>query len=101
MSEIALSEQLAEMVVKVEMDQSYENDDESGFASNATENSASSGSAWQFFEGEISDPDKFNPPVLQSSNLFDKKCRMVCSVSAIERDTDLTTSKCTKSVMQK
>ena len=95
MNEVALLEQLGEVVVKVEMDQSYENDDESGFVSSANENSTSNGSAWQFHEGEISDPDKFDPPVLQSSNLFDKKCRMVCSVSAIERDTDLTSSKCT------
>ena len=86
---IAPMEQPIEMAVKVEMDRSYENDNESGFVSSANE---SNGSSWVFYEGEIADPDQFDPP-LQSSNLFDKKCKMVCSVSAIERDSDLTSSK--------
>ena len=91
----ALTERTEDVVIKVEMDRSYENEDESGFVSSANEVSTSTSSAWQFYEGEIADPNQFDPPVLQSSNLFDKKCRMVCSVSAIERDTDLTSSKCT------
>ena len=89
---VAHTEPTNEMVVKVEMDRSYENDAESGFFSSANENSASNGSSWEIFEGEVADPNHFDPPVLQSSNLYEKKCRMVCSVSAIERDPDITSS---------
>ena len=90
---VAIAEIPSATAVKVEMDRSYENDAESGFYSSANESSNSKDSSWVIFEGEIADPNQFDPPVLQSSNLFEKKCNMVCSVSAIERDSDLTSSK--------
>ena len=46
-----------DLMVKIEMDQSYrKSEDESGVYSN----NSSHDSSWEFLEGEIADPDVFN-----------------------------------------
>lgn len=82
------------VLVKIEMDQSYRrSEDESGvFSNNSSANSHDS--SWEFLEDEIADPDVFDPPILQSSNLMGN--RMSYNISSIEGD--LATSRVGKSV---
>ena len=69
--------------VKMEMDLSYNKSDESGIYSN---NSATSShdSSWEFLADEIADPEVFDPPILQSSNLEGN--RISYNISTIEGD---------------
>ena len=75
---------------KIEMDQSYQERNqskESGVFSNESgisgEN-ATADSSWDFWENEIADPKSFNPPFLQSTNLMENKEVVTCSFSSID-----------------
>ena len=71
-----------DLMVKIEMDQSYrKSEDESGvYSNNSSANSHDS--SWEFLEDEIAEPDVFNPPILQSSNIVEK--RACYNLSSIE-----------------
>ena len=71
-------------IAKIEMDQSYENGGESGVFSQGSTSANETTESWEFFEDEISDPEKFDPPILNSTNLEGNKCRIMCSISSIE-----------------
>ena len=67
---------------KIEMDQSYEKSaDESGVYSNDSKNSGNS--SWVFWANEIADPETFDPPILQSSNLLGNENAISCNWSSI------------------
>ena len=74
-----------QMVTKIEMDRSFQQGNNSGESGVFSNNSATSiDSSWEHFEDEIVDPEVFDPPILQSSNLCTK--RVEYSLSTIEGD---------------
>ena len=86
----AIATETNEMRGKIEMDQSYQErnlSNESGVFSNESGNSkenTADNSSWEFWENEIADPIAFDPPVLQSTNLFENKNMVPCSFSSID-----------------
>ena len=81
---IAKSSDLPKPIVKQEMDQSVKANDESGVFSNHSMGNSTGEwekGEWICFENEISDPSKFNPPILYSA-----KPRKIpaCNISSIE-----------------
>lgn len=79
-------ENQGQIVTKIEMDRSFHqgnNSGESGVFSNNS-SATSINSSWEHFEDEIVDPEVFDPPILQSSNLCSK--RVEYSLSTIEGD---------------
>ena len=79
-----LARQPTDLLVKIEMDRSYrKSENESGvFSNNSSANSHDS--SWEFLEDEIADPEVFDPPILQSSNLSGN--RLCYNISSIEGD---------------
>ena len=68
---------------KIEMDGSYKKvANESGIFSNDSNNSTGS-SAWDFWKDEIADPEIFDPPILQSTNLMENDKAISCNWSSI------------------
>ena len=80
----SVARQPNELLAKIEMDRSYrKSENESGvFSNNSSANSHDS--SWEFLEDEIADPDVFDPPILQSSNL--NGIRLSYNISSIEGD---------------
>ena len=77
-------------LVKIEMDNSYaidmEKTEESGVFSNESgdiNGSDSRDSSWNFWKNEIVDPDTFDPPILQSTNLRDVDGHVTCELSTV------------------
>ena len=77
---------------KIEMDNSYQVDasktEESGVFSNESGDiivieSDSRNSSWNFWKNEIVDPDTFDPPILQSTNLEEVEQRVSCELSSV------------------
>ena len=75
---------------KIEMDGSYQGgmnkSNESGVFSNESNNSEgmdSRNSSWIFWKNEIMDPDTFDPPCLQSTNLESNEQRITCDLSSL------------------
>ena len=86
----ALITETSVIMGKIEMDQSYQErnlSNESGVFSNESGNSkenTADNSSWEFWENEIADPTAFDPPILQSTNLFENKNMVPCSFSSID-----------------
>ena len=75
-----------QVMEKLEMDRSYrpgEETEESGVFSNNS-GATSHDSSWECIEDEVADPAVFDPPILQSSNLMQKRAEY--SLSTIEGD---------------
>ena len=75
---------LPKPIVKQEMDQSIVMNNESGvFSNQSAENTMDDlkDGSWTCFEGEISDPKQFDPPIQISSNL---RKFPPCNISSIE-----------------